>query len=189
MGETYTYATKVTGDADGEMDMSLKAVKVDPDSVVLESRYLDAKRNGKSLPQTELGFLKSIVVTITEDRQGRPTNVEVKGAPGAVADQIKAQQSGTGVAYPNRPVKIGESWVTESTMQGKKVRLTYKLVKVGPVDGRDVAFLEATPDAGGLIKSEGPMTLSIDLATGMTIQTKFSGEVSGKKVTVQMIRS
>ncbi|HVT13401.1 MAG TPA: DUF6263 family protein [Fimbriimonadaceae bacterium] len=185
-GEVYNYATKVSGAANLEVDLAMKVAKVSGDQVVIETHYVDMKMNGQPIPGVDA--LKKVVMTNTQNRQGHVMSTDVSGAPEMLASQMKAQNSGTGVAYPDHPVKIGETWASESNVQGQKMTVTYKLVKVDSVNGKEEAFLEATP-TGGQVKASTPMTLTVDLATGMPLETKFDGEVAGKKVTVQMIRT
>lgn len=188
-GETYDYATKVTGSLNMEVDLSMKVAKVTADKVVIETRYRGITMNGQALVGPQADVLKNVVMSITDDRQGHPLSTDVTGAPAALMEPMKKQGGGLGASYPDHPVKIGDTWASESDVQGQKLKLTYRLVKVEPVGGKDAAFLEATPDANSTMKISGPMTLTVDLATGMPLSTKFNGEANGQKVTVEMTRA
>lgn len=188
-GDTYDYSTKVTGSLNMEVDLSMKVAKVTSDKVVIETRYRGITMNGQPLAGPQADVLKNVVMSVTDDRLGHPLSTDVTGAPAAMTESMKKQGGGLGAAYPDHPVKIGDTWTSEGDVQGQKLKLTYKLVKVAPVGGKDAAFLEATPDASSTMKISGPMTLTVDLATGMPISTNFSGEANGQKVMVEMKRS
>jgi len=120
VGETVTYLTKMTGPQSMSMTMSMKATKVDPTAIVMEARILDMTVNGA--PSPGLDTIKSMVMTLTEDRTGHVTNTDVSGVAPAVASAIKAQGGNSAATYPDHPVNVGDTWEGESGATGKKVK-------------------------------------------------------------------
>jgi len=147
----------------------------------------DMKFNGQPLPPQATDVFKNMVMTVTFDRAGHAVQTEVTGVPPTLAEQMKKQGANNSVSYPDKPVKVGDTWSGETDMQGKKVKMTYKLARVETVSGKEAAILEASPE-GSTLKLNGPMSISVELATGLPITTKFEVEVNGQKSSVEMTR-
>jgi hypothetical protein len=183
-GETYHYTMKMSGPQSVEMTMDMTARKVDAKQVVMDTKIGNLKIDGKAPPAIATAMFEKMVMTVTEDHLGHVLNTDVTGVPQAVADQMKSQGSGTQTAYPDKPVKVGDTWTGESRVQGKTMNISYKLASVSG----DKAVLEATSDSKEM-SMKGPMSVTIDLSSGMPTDVKYTAVANGKEMQVQMTRS
>lgn len=185
-GETFSYSTSMSGAVSMEMPMTMKVVKSDPNQVVIETRIGAVTVNGQPLPGGEM--MKNAVMTITEDHTGHVQNASVTGVPPQLQASMQNSATANQASYPDHPVKIGDTWSGETSSSGQKVAASYKLVKIDTVAGKQAAILEVTPE-GAKVASNGPMTLSIELANGMPIEMSGSFQVMGKAENMKMTRS
>ncbi len=162
-GEKTSYV--MTMDAGASMNMSMGMTmaceKAEADKFTMVSTFDDIKMSigGKEAPAAATDMMKKMKVTSVMDGHGKAISTSVEGAPaGTRAPEV------SGTVFPDKPVKIGDTWEGTTKMSGAEVKATYKLAKV---DG-NIATLEVTMGAlpGGMT-TDGPATTEIDMSTGM----------------------
>lgn len=125
---------------------------------------------GSAVPNPDADHAKARLSILTMDRTGRVLNSE-----GQNPDAFKEEP------FPDRPLKLGESFETDSDGAGANagldVRTTYTLKEVVTIKGRRVAVLHFTT-SGDL---DGSGTLWRDLQSGLNLETR--SELSGRNAT------
>lgn len=187
-GDTYTYVTKIgSGPSQNmEMTMAMKAAKVTDSEILMESKIEGMSMNGNPAPPQATAMFKDMVIKTTMDKTGKNLKTEVIGGPPSANNSN--QSNAMPASYPNHPVKVGDTWDADTDFNGTKTKMTFKFVKKDTVNGMEAAMLEATPDAGSPVKFDGPMMLSVEIATGMPINMKANIDSGGQKGSVEMTR-
>ncbi|HTQ11072.1 MAG TPA: DUF6263 family protein [Fimbriimonadaceae bacterium] len=188
IGEAYNYKMSLSGQRDADVTMSMKPIRVEGNNVVVESRVVDMTIGGQPMPPATADLLKNLVITTTYDRQEHIISNDVSGVPSQVAAAFKSQGAGTNAAYPDKPVKVGDSWTGTVDMLGKSVEMTYKLDGVENVGGKEAAIVEGTVSSNAPFQLKAPMKMQIELATGMPISATMEAEAAGQSVKTTFTR-
>ena len=222
---TITAKTDVSKpDSDGTVTYSTKYSAYESTISLPGGIKLEFDSNGENTPQgTQLDFLLPALATLAKstttiffDKNGDVMSVELKSEGlDALDDQAKAMLGGdidSDVLKENaqselddfndKPVKIGDSWEAETTLdlgQGARFELTSNQKYVGTVqqDGQTLHQVEikytevdfgqpaAGPGAPAVTESDleiiaGTSTLLFDAEKGRVVTSKFNLEVSGE---------
>ena len=78
------------------------------------------------------------------------------------------------IVFSDKPVKPGDTWSDSTTVNGKTIHTSYKLEKFEKVDGFDTAAISVTINAGEDMKTNQPMMIWIDKATGQPVKADGS---------------
>jgi len=162
------------------MGMTMACEKVEGEKYTVVSTFDSMTMNGKEAPGGDA--MKKMKVTAVMDSHGKTLSSTVEGgAPGAQAPEV------SGTAFPEKPVKVGDTWDGTTKMSGIEVKAHYKLAKV---DG-NTATLETTME--GLpngMTTDGPSITEIDMTTGfptsVTSKFKMKNPADGKEMTMSM---
>ncbi len=116
--------------------------------------------------------LESIITVL--DRRGYPVDflqggVSIKDSLGGEMGDISNQ-----LIFPEHPVNIGDTWDADDGT----VHVTYKLVGVGALRGREAAEIHATSPG-----YSGPIRFWVELATGMLIRQEYVVGAAGSATT------
>lgn len=154
------------------MGMNMTCTKAETNKYTMVSTFDNIKMsmNGKDAPAAATDQMKNMKVTAVMDSTGKTLSSSIEGAP---AGSQAPEMSGT--AFPDHPVKVGDTWDGTTKMSGTEVKAHYKLAKV---EG-NTATLEITMEGlpGGMT-SDG-MTTEIDLTTGMAISMHSKMSMKG----------
>lgn len=189
VGDTFNYKVSMSGAQEMTLETSIKTVKNDASQVVMEYRAGSMTFMGAPAPQQVEDMMKNVVVTVTEDHSGHLLNTAVTGAPPEIEDQLKKQGAGASASYPDHAVAVGDTWTGDMVIGGTKTKPHFKLARIDSIQGKQAAVIEVTLDPGSSIKSNGPMTMSVELANGMPLQYKVSLDVQGQTETMEMNRT
>jgi hypothetical protein len=162
--------------------MTMKAINVQNKLTTFHTTIGSLTVDGKPAPGSER--LKSILMITVLDGLGNIVKSEVKGMP---KDQAATNQ--TAVPFPVKAVKLGDKWTAVGVVQNKKVNTTYTLKEIKTVNGMKAAVIHAVPDSMAQVKPNGPIVFSVELATGMPISMKMSGQavqVDGTKLNIEV---
>jgi len=189
LGKTYTLLTSLSGGMAMSVTMSMKAIKETGSHVVLQCRITDMSMNGKSL-MAQAPQLKSMLLTMTEDSSGHLVGTDVSGVDPKMVNAIKTQEgSGNFASFPTKPIKIGDSWAGEYTSNGQKLKATYKFASIGTDRGLKVANLVVNIQgsaAGATFNN--PLKMSVELSTGMLVESSFSLTMGKQSEHVKLTR-
>lgn len=152
------------------MTLNLKVIAVKNGKTTLHSRIEGMSVDGSPAPESVAADVKKALVIMVKDERGRVLSEVVKGGP----------KNGLGVepstlAFPEKPLKVGESWKNKIKKMGIPVEAIYKLVGVKMVDNRRAAILHTSfvgmPEGIQFDLAESVMEIS----TGFPISVQTSG--------------
>jgi hypothetical protein len=93
-------------------------------------------------------MLKSIAVVYVLDEMGKTISVKTEGGPPGF-QQALGGLGGATATFPEGPVKVGDSYTTEQTVQGQTLKSTYKVLAVEQKNGVQSLKLEVKIEEGG----------------------------------------
>ncbi|HZH98899.1 MAG TPA: hypothetical protein VEX38_08000, partial [Fimbriimonadaceae bacterium] len=149
--------------ADADMRMTMKVTKIEGDQITINSTVDSMTSMGQQAPPD---MLKTMGSTSVMDRTGKT----VQGSGGAGASM------GAAAAFPTHPVKVGDTWESESEVQGKKVKAQNKFVKVETVNGKEAAHIQVTIPDQKDIKMTKPLDMWVELSNGMLLKMEMEGQ-------------
>jgi len=153
------------------MQMNMKVTKVEKGQFTVTTTMGGMTMNGQPAPASISDQLKQMVMINVMDAHGKVLKSETKGLPG-----MPTSNQGTSVPFPVKAVRIGDKWSGETTVQGKKIVTSYKLIAVKTVSGMQAAVIHASPQQMPQMSADGPIVFSIELATGFPISMSMSGK-------------
>jgi len=165
------------------MQMNMKVTKVEKGLFTVAMTMGEMTMNGQPAPASVSDQIKQMVMINVMDSRGTVIKSETKGLPG-----MPAGNQGTSVPFPAKPVKIGGTWTGEATIQGKKIKTSYKLIAVKQVSGKQAAVIHATPEQTPQMTLDGPIVFSVELATGFPISMSMSGKSGPRTVKMTLRR-
>jgi hypothetical protein len=161
-GQKYTYNGDIKGDGvDASFQVSMAVTKVEGDQVTMESAIESMKTGGQETPAE---MLKTARSTSVMDR----TTKTIQGSGGAAASM------GALVTFPDKPIRVGESWESESAVMGNRVKTTNKFVAVEEVNGMKAAHIQVTVPKQPTVNMDKPIDMWFEFATGMLIKMEMS---------------
>ncbi|HRF60395.1 MAG TPA: hypothetical protein PLH94_10860 [Fimbriimonadaceae bacterium] len=169
----------------GSMKMSTteerEVVDVQPGKITVKGTTTTATGDGtgifqeqaKAMAADEKGKEK---VTVNDERNRRVDDPAAKGD-----DSLTFE-------FPEKEIKVGDTWTGKTKFQDKDVEMTFKFEKRETVDGIDTAVVSATFE-GPEFKTVEPMMSWYDIKTGVPIKGTGKIEMSipnGGKVMMTM---
>jgi hypothetical protein len=193
-GQVFKYTMKMQGSGPQAMNMAMqmnmKVAAVKNGQVTMNTTMGNITMNNRPLPPQAAAQLKKMLIVTVMDSRGRVLKTETKGVPGAPSG---GGTEGSSVPFPEKAVRIGQSWTGDATIQGKKVKTSYKLVGFKTIAGKSAAVIHATPQDMPQMKLDGPIVFSVEIATGFPLSMSMSGSVGGgaqsQKMKMTMSRS
>lgn len=193
-GQSFKYSMRMQGSGAQGMNMgmqlSMKVSAVKNKQYTMNTTMGSITMNNQPLPAQASEQIKKMLIVTVLDERGRVLKTETKGVPGAPAG---GGPEGSSVPFPEKAIKVGQTWTGEATLQGQKVQTTYKLIALKTVSGKPAAVIHATPKNMPQMKLDGPIVFSVELATGFPISMSMSGTVSqgaqGQKMKMTMSRT
>lgn len=186
-GQNFKYTMRMQGSGTQAMNMamqmSMKVTSVKNKQFTTNTSMGSITMNNQPLPPQAAEQMKKMLIVTVMDERGRVLKTEMKGIPGAPSG---GGMEGSSVPFPAGPIKIGQSWSGEATLQGQKVQTTYKLVGLKPVAGRPAAVIHATPKNMPQMTLDGPIVFSVELATGFPLSMSMSGTATRGNQTQKM---
>jgi hypothetical protein len=118
-------------------------------------------------------MFKSIAIIYTMDERGNSKSIKSEGGmPGM--ERAFEGMGGATAAFPEGPVKVGDSYTTEQTMNGEKVKSTYKIVGVETKHGVRSLKMNVSVDAG---KDSQTLVMWVDPTNGMMVAVEGTSPV------------
>lgn len=182
--------------SDVDMEMTFKEVtkSVKPDgAAVITNSFESASADMNGSPFDLMQFLSGATVTLTQDKYGKVSSVKAEGFQGPMADANIDQmfsQSTLGF-YPDKPVKIGDSWKFESNrnLQGSTVKVAgaSTLVGIETVDGIKTYKIKSVMDNAGqdqAAKIHVESVGNVDAQTGKFVRlvAKVNSDIGTTKI-------
>lgn len=140
----------------------------------LKSTVTDVQASGTGIMGMQADMMKAAKGTTNTVRYNE-RNEPVDGG---------ASNVGMNVAFPEKPVKAGDTWTSETEIQGQKVTATFKLERFESVGGVDCAVISTTFSEGSPIRAKGPLLTWVDRNTGRLV--KGEGEVEMEQTGIKM---
>lgn len=132
---------------------------------------------------------KRLAVLYTVDEQGKVLSVRAEGGPPGSEQAFGSLGSGGATAaFPEGPVRVGDTYSSEQKVQGENVKTTYKVLAFERKNGIDCVKLEMTAAVRNTTQT---MHMWIELATGMLVVAEGSMPLPGQgdaKLTTTMRR-
>jgi hypothetical protein len=173
-GQSFKYNMRMRGGMNLGMLLNMKVASVKNKQFTMNTTMGNITMNNQPLPPQAADQLKKMLVVSVMDERGRVLKTETRGVPGAPTGGTE----GSSVPFPEKPIRVGQSWSGEATFQGKKVQTTYKLIGLKTVSGKPAAIIHATPKNMPQMKLDGPIVFSVELATGFPLSMSMSGTVT-----------
>lgn len=166
-GDTFPYTMTVEGTNMGvkkvmSMDSTVKVSKVAGKETTFVTTVDGMSMDGKPAPAPLIQQLKSQPTTEVKDELGKILN-------------SNDQSSGLIAMYSEKPVKVGDTWQSGTSINGKKSTLSFRFVAVEPQAGKESAHLEATLPTDAPIKLRKPIQMWVETATGMLTRLEIEG--------------
>lgn len=173
--DVFTSKTKITKVA---MDMMQGAMQMSYDS---SKKNDDLDQMGQML-KAQIDPLLQAIITTKTDQFGDILEVavipEVQGS-----EQFKNQ---SGISFPKKAVKVGDTWTNENQTQGMKISTEYKVTKIT----KEKVFLTANGTVSGAGTGTLKGTFEVDRNTGITLKsvvdTNTNTQGQDMKVGVEM---
>lgn len=219
-GQKYAYEVKTVMDTMGQsvtmvMDLETSVLEAQGDKYTVEYKIADISVSAsdpqmKAMFEQQMASMKGASFTADLDARGNITNM--KGDARANMLQNVGGGSAFGFVFPDKPLKVGDSWTHSMNMGGgagsQPLKINYKLTgvsrNVATLSGSGTHTMEMNPPSGqgqqgGRMTVESAMsgTTKVDVATGMIIEsngtftTKMTGGGMGgqsQKILVTMKR-
>jgi len=174
LGDKYTMVTTVETSADiptpdgksqsGSMTLTAtedhSCTKVEGTNMTWESKNIDVQATGT-------GPFAAQAETAKSQQKGKSETKIRDERNGVVGD--KGEES-LALVYPEKAVKIGDTWTGQTNLMGANVQIEFKLEKFEVVNGKTCAVIAATITGGDKLKSDGPLTLIVDTANGWPVK-------------------
>lgn len=93
-------------------------------------------------------MLKSIAIVYVLDEMGKTVSVKTEGGPPGF-EQALGGLGGATATFPEGPVRIGDSYTTEQSVQGQTLKSTYKVLAAEQKNGVQSLKLEVKLEEGG----------------------------------------
>lgn len=116
--------------------------------------------------------LESIITVL--DRRGYPVDFLQGGV--SIKDDLGGEMGDISnrLIFPEQSINIGDTWDADDGT----VHMTYKLVSVGALRGREAAEIHATSPG-----YSGPIKFWVELATGMLLRQEYAVGAAGNATT------
>lgn len=139
-----------------------------PNKFTWQITNTDVKASGKgvlALAAPRMEASKGQVRTKSYDELGKPLDSTAEG-----------QNDLFQLTFPKKPVKVGDVWEETVTKSGRSAKLSYKLEALEKVGSVDTAKISLKVDAGDAGKTDKPLLMWVDQATGQPV--KAEGTIS-----------
>jgi hypothetical protein len=123
-------------------------------------------------------MLKGTKVTQVVDGTGRVLSTKAEGPMKAMLQW--GGMGTTGAIFPKKPAHIGDTWTGTTDAAGPKSSVKVKLVGIKSVGGKQLAVLSLTPLTTTLGAKTGPMTVTVETATGILRTMEMTGEMGAQ---------
>lgn len=97
-----------------------------------------------------------------------------------------ASPGSAGAVFPDKSVRIGESWRGTAEAAGPKAAVRVTFVGVKTVGGKQLAILRMLPTSGASPVKTGPITATIETATGVLHTMETTGEMGQTGQSIKM---
>jgi hypothetical protein len=164
------------------MDMTMRVAAVTGDKNTLHTMITGMTIGDAPAPEAVMQQLRPMKIVTVLDAQGNTLSSSIENAPPGAANM---GQSVSGATFPAGPVSVGSTWRGKATVSNQTVEADYKLTAIKTVGGKRLAVIEATLTVPNM-KLNGPMRMTIDLATGMLEEMSLDGEVSAGSQKIPM---
>ena len=184
VGKPYTYEMKVDAGTRNvlTMRMTMTATKASGGTSTVVTTFGNMTSMGRPAPAAQLAQIRKMRVVTVQNANGKVLSSNVDNPiPG-----LPNPSSGASVAYPARPIRIGESWSGEVKSSAGNYKTTYKLLSVGSYKGVRAAQIEARAKSPRPDVKISPIKYWVEAATGMPLNFDFSAEAQGQKIRTRM---
>jgi hypothetical protein len=176
--QAFNYTLVITpeqGSQTAEVDMTMKAEKVEGDKTTFRTKITNVRQDGKPVPQA-MAMLGKMSIIQVRNKRGETISSAVEGSP--MGNQpVNETNSVYTASLPEKAVNVGDTWAGKDPTGAPA---TYKFVSVENRGGKEAAVLELTGAGNDRMKIEGPMKMVVDLTTGMTIEATMTATPAGQ---------
>lgn len=144
-----------------------EVVDVQPGKITVKSITTDAEGSGT-------GMFEEQATKMAADEKGKEKVMVNDERNRRVDDPAAKNDDSLTFEFPDKEIKVGDTWTGKSKFQDKDIEMTFKFEKRETVDGIDTAVISATFDTPEW-KSVEPMMSWYDIKTGVPI--KGTGKV------------
>lgn len=117
---------------------------------------------------TGTGPFEAQVKQMVEAEKKKAPTVEVLDERNKVVEST--ENDPFSLVYPEKPVKVGDTWEADSKMFDQDVKVTFKLDRFEKFDGKDAAVISATFTGNEKLKVVRPLVVFVDTANGWPIK-------------------
>jgi hypothetical protein len=140
-----------------------EVIAVDGDKITWRVKNVKFEAEGTGPLQQAAAGMAATEKGKTEDRTFTTRNERVK----ASEDKGETPLS---VVYPEKAIKPGEIWSSETTFNGEKVKADYSYEKEETVDGKDCVIIKLTFSGSEHVTTPEPLRLWIDRSNGWPVK-------------------
>lgn len=186
VGKPYTYEMKVDSGARNllTMRMTMKATKSSGGTSTMVTTFGNMTSMGRPAPPAQATQMRKMRVITVQNANGKVLSSKIENAPPGMQNP----GAGASVAYPARPVRVGETWTGDVQSAMGNYKTTYKLLRVGNFGGVRAAQIQATPKAPQANVKISPIRYWVELSTGMPLNFDFVAEAQGQKLRTRMTK-
>ena len=157
------------------MDMMQAGMQM---SASTEDKDEDLDEIGK---QVKAQLTQMLGVTIAAETNNKGKIINTKVEPSIPGTEQIANQTGS-VIYPDKAIRVGDTWTDEKNEQGVITNTTYKVVSIG----KDKVLLDVSGNVSGTATGTVSGNIEIDKKSGVPTLSKtiVKMETNGQKVSV-----
>ncbi len=140
----------------------------------------DLDEGGKMMKNQMEPILKAIIKSTTSPL-GESSNISVTPEIAGAADM--ANQNG--VVYPEKSLKVGDSWTAEKNTNGMTITSNYTVKSIG----KESVILDVSGKISGIAIGDVSGKLTVDYATGIPAESiiNLNASIQGSKMTTEII--
>ncbi len=120
--------------------------------------------------KAQLDPMLSVIITSVTDNLGKV--IEIKAEPNLPGMEQMTNQTGN-VTYPEKALRVGDSWTDERTAQGMVTKSTYKVKSIS----KDIVALDITGEVSGIGTGKLSGDMDIDRETGVPKKSNLKMEM------------
>ena len=117
---------------------------------------------------TGTGPFEAQVKQMVEAEKKKPPTTEVLDERNRVVEST--ENDPFSLVYPEKPVKVGETWEADSKMFDQDVKITFKLDRFEKFNGKDAAVISAIFAGNEKLKVVKPLVIFVDTSNGWPIK-------------------
>lgn len=117
---------------------------------------------------TGTGPFEAQVKQMVEAEKKKPPTTEVLDERNRVVEST--ENDPFSLVYPEKPVKVGDTWEADSKMFDQDVKITFKLDRFEKFNGKDAAVISASFAGNEKLKVVKPLVIFVDTSNGWPIK-------------------